>query len=383
MSDSIDTEIKGDPGEIRGLAADIRGSVAPAVAAVADSLVDARLGAEDYWRSPAGDAFTATVHGLVLPADDLAEYLSGAADALDALAGELEHSQRLMEAVRADASSAGLTVRGFIIEDPGPELPAPGPLAPGADGASAEAHRQRAVAHAAQSEKVDAFTRAAGEASEIRAKETEAARVWGAVVGDKQQRKLGFTAVAFGLDVVAGESTLRGKKHLKSAAALLSEARALSAQRASLTGFDERMAISARTRALIGEAANAQEKWRASTRLSQTMARTNGVLAVGGIAYDIVVLDRPWHEAAISGGASFAASVATGALVGSAIPIPLVGTVAGAAFGAGAAIFTSGVVDNLFEGKGVRQSIDAGSGAIADAIGTASDGARTVWKALF
>lgn len=70
-------------------------------------------------------------------------------------------------------------------------------------------------AHAAQTAKLDALTRAAGEASEIRGKETEAARLWSDVAGDKHRCRRVFTAVGLGFDVVAGEPKLRGKKHLE------------------------------------------------------------------------------------------------------------------------------------------------------------------------
>lgn len=383
MTEAIDTEVKGNPDGVRALAADLRNAAAPVVDTVADTLVDARRGAEDTWLSPAGDAFHSIVSDAILPVDGLANFLRQAAGGLDLLAGEVEQAQSQMTDVRIEAAGAGLTVSGFAIEHPGPPAPAPGTLAADAHSSVVEEHRERTQVYEAQNRRIDAFTRAAGDAAEIRTKETNAASAWSDLVGDKQNRKLGFTAVGFGLDVVAGEATLRGKKHRARATELSGMAKGLNSARPGLATLDERLALSRVNRAIIGEAADAQKAWRSSTQLGQTMARANGVLAVGGIAYDIAVRDRPWHEAAISGGASFGASVAAGALVGSAIPIPVVGTVAGATVGAAFGIFTSGAVDNLLEGGGVAESLVAGWDTTEAAGETVFNAAGSIWKALF
>ncbi len=88
----------------------------------------------------------------------------------------------------------------------------------------------------------------------------------------------------------------------------------------------------------------------------------------------------------MSNGGGFAASViagaATGAVVGSFIPVPGVGTAVGAVVGAGVGVFTSGAIDSLFEdGPDVMDAWDAGleslgdtGGAIADGVGGLVDG---------
>ena len=125
------------------------------------------------------------------------------------------------------------------------------------------------------------------------------------------------------------------------------------AARSGLATLDERIAHSKATREVIGRAADAQKAWRSSTQFSQAMARAKGPLAVAGIAYDIAVLDRPWHEAAVSGGVGLGASIAAGAAFGTLIPLPIVGTALGAGVGAAAGIYASGVVDDLFDGGGM------------------------------
>lgn len=334
MSESIDTEIKGDPDEVRALAIKLRTSAAPAISTVADTLVDARRGAEDSWQSPAGDAFRSTVHDAIHPVDGLATFLRAAADGLDVLAGEVDQAQRQMQSVRIEAAGAGLAINEFVIEHPGPATPVPSPLAADADSNAIDEHRAQSKAHDAQNQKIDAFTRAAGHASEIRTKEANAASAWSNLVGDKHNRTLGFTSLGFGLDMTQGEAKLRGKAHRARATELLGRAKDLRSTRSTVAALDERFSRSGQARALIGEAADAQKAWRSSTQLGQTMARASGVLAVGGVAYDIAVLDKPWHQAVATGSASFGASVAAGALIGTAIPVPIVGTALGAAAGA-------------------------------------------------
>ena len=382
MSTSINTEVKGEPTEVRALASDLRRSAEPVLSRAADSLVCARRDAEDAWRSPAGEAFSSIVHQTILPTDGLAEFLRHAADGLDLLAGEVEEAQRQMEEVRLEAAGAGLTVTGQLIEHPGPPALDPGPLPADADSSAIAEHDRLTEAYDAQNRKIDAFTRAAGHVSEIRSKEANAASAWSNLVGDKQNRTLGFTAVGFGLDTAQGEAKLRGRKHLARAHELSGLAKTMRSARPSLTNLDERLALSRATRAIIGDAADAQKAWRSSTRLGQTMGRAGGALAVGGIAYDIPVLDRPWHQAVISGGAGFGASVAAGALVGTAFPVPVVGTAIGAAAGAAAGIYASGVVDDLFDGGG-RGAFKAGLDTLKHDGDLLGNVALSTWKKLF
>ncbi|WP_010541282.1 hypothetical protein [Dietzia alimentaria] len=385
MGETIDTEIKGEPAGVRSLAADLRLVAAPTVSAVADALVDARRSAEDSWLSPAGSAFHSAVYDAIHPVDGLSTFLREAADGLELLAGELEQAQRQMADVRTEASAAGLTVSGFAIEHPGPATPAPGPLATNAGSAAVAEHNYLVRAHDAQNRKIKAFTRAAGEAAEVRTNEVNAASAWSDLVGDKHNRKLGFTPIGFGLDTAQGEAKLRGRKQLTRARDLSGLAKSMNAARPNLATLDERLALSKATRTIIGEAADAQKAWRSSTQIGQTMARASGVLAVGGVAYDIAVLDKPWHQAVVTGSASFGASVAAGAALGTLIPVPFLGTAIGAGVGAGVGIFTSGAIDHMFESKSfdVSDAVDAGWDELKGTVGLGTNAVTSTWKALF
>ena len=385
MSDSIDTEVPGDPGTIRALALALRGSIAPTITSVADSLVAARREAGDTWSSPAGEAFTSRVSEQIEPVDQLAGYLSDAASELDNLAGELEQCQNLMEGICRDAVSAGLSVEGFVIHHPGPPLPSPGPLPPDADTATAETHHRQTEAANSQNAKLDAYTEAANESSEVRAKENSAARSMGETVGRKQQLKLAFVGAGFGVDVATGLAPGRSTKHLDESKRLLEQSKRVGARLAGVTDFDKRRAMFEEGRKLRAESLRALADKPSSVTPKNVLRGVGGAIAVGGIAYDIAALDKPWHQAVVSGGAGFGASIAAGALVGTAIPIPIVGTVVGAGTGAVVGIFTSGMVDDLFESENttVQDAFGAGASAVTD-VGTATVNAgKSVWNALF
>jgi RHS repeat-associated protein len=86
-----------------------------------------------------------------------------------------------------------------------------------------------------------------------------------------------------------------------------------------------------------------------------TPPKIGGGLAVAGIGYDIATGKDP-VQAVAAGGGGFAASVLAGAMIGSFIPVPGVGTAVGALGGAVVGTFTSGAIDSLFE-----DGLDAGA----------------------
>ena len=385
MTHSIDTEVRGQPGELRDSAEKLRGYVTPVVATLGDTLVAARRGAEDTWSSPAGEAFNTRMSDLIDPVDQLETYLGEAASGLDLLAGELEQSQRSMEAIRSDAAAAGLAVNGFVIEDPGPPLRDPGPVPTDADTHAAAAHADQTAAYNTQRARLDAYTAAASEAAEVRSKEAHAARSWSEIVAKKQKLRLAFTGADFAVTGgAAGAIEGRGHFHRQRAKRLIDQSRALGQVRAPLPRFDSRQELSQKRYDLHRRAYDHQQQYRAANKLGPKVAlRGSSALAALGAGYDVVVLDRPWHEAAISGGASFGASVAAGALVGSMIPVPIVGTVAGAGVGAVAGIFASGSVDRMLEGGGPAAAFDAGIAAVGDAGSSTWNATTSAWNALF
>lgn len=119
-------------------------------------------------------------------------------------------------------------------------------------------------------------------------------------------------------------------------------------------------------------------------RAERISYRVGGGLAVAGVAWDIYN-GKPADQAIVSGGASFATSVAAGAAIGTLIPAPVIGTVAGALGGAVVGIFTSGAVDTLYE-DGIGSAGDAigdGWDAVYDTGASIGDLATGAWDAIF
>ena len=140
----------------------------------------------------------------------------------------------------------------------------------------------------------------------------------------------------------------------------------------------------------------ARESADAKAGAGRVAIRAGGALAAAGIVYDIAVADKPVGQAVVSGAGGFAASVVagagTGALVGSFVPVPGVGTAVGAVVGAGVGIFTSGAIDSIYEnGIGaVGDAFAAGGEAIVntgEAIGGAAEAVGgavgDAWNAIF
>lgn len=386
MSGAIDTEITGAPAGVHALADALRVSCARALDRAGDSLVTARRVCADSWSSAAGEAFSGRVSYLGPEVDVLAGLTTTTANGLDLLAGEIERCQRAMEGIRSDASSAGLQVDGNLILEPGPHLPDPATPVANADPVTVQAFAEESAAADAQRKKIEAFTRADAESKEVRTQMATAARVWANVVSDWQKKKA-LTISDFALGGVVGAAiAYRGENHRRAAKAALKHHRSMLATLGSHLDPATREAVLNRMSAVMDEAKLGQETWRNSNSLGQKVAfRGGGLLAAGGVVYDVAVLDKPWHQAAISGGASFGASVAAGAAIGTMVPVPVVGTVLGAAGGAVVGIFTSGAVDSMFQNQDsdVASAIDAGAAAITDAGKAVGNAGKSVWNALF
>jgi hypothetical protein len=108
----------------------------------------------------------------------------------------------------------------------------------------------------------------------------------------------------------------------------------------------------------------------ANSKLIKGVSRgLSGTLAGVGIAYDIAN-GKPVAQAVTAGVASWAAATAAGAAIGTLIPVPVVGTLAGAAGGFLVGAFTSGAVNSLFEhGPGnLGTAAEEGLNSIGDTV---------------
>jgi hypothetical protein len=382
---SVDTEIKGSPASIEGAAEWLRGTLGKAISSGADALAGARSTAASDWDGEAGRSFTSTMGSAVDRADTLEAAASSVAGSLDAYATRLGSLQHRMADIRGAASAAGLTVSGYVIEDPGPGpanpgQPPVGPISP----AAADAYNAAVTAYNEHQDKIRAYNRAATDADAVQTELVAAARA----LQDEYRGLEGPDWVLNASDIAGGlagavmefnASALRGTADYLAG---LSRAH-LDRLRANPSGlstlYDDLDHWSRVAQDADDLARNADDLARTSRSFP---LKAGGALAAVGIGLDIAGGEDP-VQAVASGAGGFAASVAagaaTGAVIGSFVPIPGVGTAAGAVIGAGVGIFTSGAIDSLFEnGPDVGAAVDAGVDALADTGEAIGDGVGAV-----
>lgn len=391
----IDTKIDGRPETIEAAAAWVRNSLAAAITDAVSQIYSVRNRADSGWRGAAAEAFRDKMTGAGRTGDDFSESAVKMAQTFDDTAADLRGAQREMERIRTEAASAGLPVNERTIQDPGPAPPAAGaaPTGEAATPVSVAAHDQAAQAVEAHARKVAAYQQAKIDADDVRVKwrasaeaitkvsNTTAAQAWFSV-----------TDIANSTAAAAAAQAHRSVL-LKHSTALLNDAnqamRHISAVHDGYTGIvTDRKGMYQnldRARASTQAAGTAADDAAKATKLGEKFTlKAGGALAAAGVVYEISQGKDP-VQATVGGVASFGASVAVGAGVGSLIPVPVVGTAAGAIVGAGVGVFTSGMVDSLFE-NGVDEiggAIEDGAKAVADVGSAIGGGVKDAWNSVF
>lgn len=375
---SIDTEITGSPSSIRASAEWIGSTLRRAVGEGLDAFADARTQARGDWRGETGTAFEGAMGRAVHTSEDLRRAASTVHGTFLDYAGELEVCQDRMEGIRTDARSAGLTVTGYVIQPPGPGPAAPGHPPDVASQHQVEAYNAAVTAYNAHQALVgvynDLATRAQGVWSDIE-------RAWERV--SAQNRALDGPGWAFQLSDIAGglggaltslhASVLRdnAKYFADLSADYLDRLRASTGVPNATQYYDDLDSWRATATGAADDAARASRLANVSRVAPVALG---GFLAVGGVFYDLYGPEQESvGQAVTSNLGGFAASVGAGAVVGTAIGGP-VGTVVGTVVGAGVGIFTSGMIDGLWENGGdVSDALMAGADALGDAGGAIAD----------
>lgn len=353
----IDTRIEGDPSAVASTADWLRATLASKIKLTVDDIRSATTVARADWHGEASDAFVSRMTTGADKADGLQSAVVSSAQAIDHFADELRRAQSEMQSIRENAGSAGLSVDGFVINDPDTT-----------DKFAAYATALNAADAAREVEKLAADT--------LKNVWADLSSKWFFVVGD-------LINGAAGTLVAAHSSTLL--KHSKFLAEesekFLNLAKAApegSAAALVYRDFDASRAL----------ATSADDAAKAAASAESTAGRVGlklgGAMAVGGVVYDIAN-GKDVDQAIVSGGVGFGASVLAGAAIGTAIPVPVVGTAVGALGGAVVGIFASGAVDSLYQnGIGaVGDAISDGATAVAD-TGKALGGlAEDAWNAIF
>ncbi|MFS0895955.1 hypothetical protein [Mycolicibacterium litorale] len=295
--------------------------------------------------------------GGATKADGLAEAAAKCAQEFDDFASELERAQSEMRIVRENAANAGLTVDGFVINDPSE-----------ADKYPAYATALNAAAAAQSIEEIASDT--------LKNVWSDISSKWFFVVGDLINGAAGTLIAAHSSTLLKQSKFLadESEKFLNLAKTAPPGTTAATVYR----DFDASRAL----------ASSADDAAKAAASAESTAGRlglkVGGALAIGGIAYD-VVNGKDVDQAIVSGGVGFGASVLARAAIGTAIPVPVVGTAVGALGGAVVGIFASGAVDSLYQnGIGaVGTAIDDGASAVAEAGKAVGGLAEDVWDAIF
>ena len=383
---AIDTEITGSPGSIRAAAEWVGGSLRTAVESGTDAFADARTTAGGDWRGEAGSAFESAMGRAVQQSDNLRHAATEVRTAFSDYAGSLERCQDRMEDIRSDARAADLTVAGFTIESPGSGPARPGRPPADASQGQVDSYNSDVAAYNAHQEKVRVYNDLVTRADEVW---SDIESAWERV--SAKNHGMDGPGWVFQLSDVAGG--LSGALLQVHTSALRGNAQYFADLSAE---YLDRLRSSSRV-TNAAQFYDDLDHWRSTAATSaDDLARASrlasigkyappalgGVLAIGGGFYDYHVKGESAAQAITSNAGGFAASVATGAAVGTFIGGP-VGTAAGAVIGAGVGVFTSGMIDGLFEYDGdVSDALMAGADSVVDAGGALVDAGKDVGGAI-
>lgn len=400
---SVDTEIKGSPTEIEAASDFLRKHLAPKLDDTVDDFNNARKDADSSWDSQAGRQFSGLMTRARTKASDLHTATTTMATDLDTFASKLRSCQSEMSTVRKDARTAGLTVAGYVVEEPGAGPPRPPERFTGTPAEVAQ-HNADVAAYNAHQKLVNAYNHAAAEAGRIDREYNTACvalqhdytlgahAAWVVTLADILG-KTGEAAigVSIGLRKSALHTTAQGLVDEVKAAIADLEAhpeRYLKRKWGFLKTLDED-ALRADQLALEGKLSRAEQLLDDASRIHgpkipKFVGRFGKVLGPLGLAigvYNDYEEGESTTQIAVSQGVSFAAGVGSGAAVGAAVGsvVPVAGTavgaVAGAIVGAGVSIFTDGAIDSFFEdGPDVGKAFGAGVDALEDTGGAIVDG---------
>jgi hypothetical protein len=384
---SLDTEITGEPASIRSASTWLRDTLAPALDGSIDALNDARKTAASDWQGATGSAFAGAMSRGVSEVDPIHAGVQRVAGCFDDFAGSLQSCQGRMESIRGAARAAGLTVAGFVIQDPGAGPAHPGEPPEFTSQGQLDSWNRVVAAYNEHQEKIRAYNQLAQRVEEVW---NDIERAWERV--SSTDRALDAASWTFSLSDVAGGlggalreldvSILRKDAlHFKGMSdSYLARLRATSSvpPNGAAQFYDD-------LDHWKGVGQGADDTLSAASRAARVAKvapiAAGGLLALGGTYYDYQYGGESIEQAAASNLGGFAASVGTGALIGTAIGGP-VGTAVGAVVGAGVGVFTSGMIDGLWENNGdvsdafmsgVDTVVDTGE-ALVDVGGSIVDG---------
>lgn len=381
----IETEIKGSPASIRQAGTWLGGTVKRAVGRGGDAMLDARREAGSEWLGETGASFADAMSRGVTVADQVERSVGEVRTAFDDYAGSLERCQNQMAGIREDARGKGLTVAGFTIQEPGAGPARPGNPPETVPQGQVDAYNADVAAYNDHQDRIRGYNELVARAEEVW---NEIERAWERVSAkdralDGANWAIVLTDIAGGLTGAAlnlhgsilskdadyfarlaqeGLDRLRGSPRVPNAAQF----------------YDD---LDRYSRLAAGSADDAARASRFLTAGKALPLAAGGLLTGVGIWYDMESGGESAEQAVVSNVGGFAASVATGAVVGTAIGGP-VGLVVGTGVGAGVGVFTSGMIDGLWDSGDVTEAFGAGVDTLVDTGGALVDGASDVGGAI-
>ena len=342
-----DTYIDGDPADISRVGHLIRCHLAAALAAAGDNAEEARRIADDAWEGEASDRYLREASWIVRVVDEFHARTLSAADDFDTLSVALASALADMSDIRDRAASAGLPVVCNTIGDPGPY----------SDESLLRIYDELADAA------TDVHRRWARDIAGVTHRWTSAA--WAAL----------FTTTT-GFDYLTGELAQRVDQLAQRASMCLEHSvRSMQAvlDLAPGTPYDEVRRLFGQAKASTDDFASTIAKRGALAPIPTRLAVGTGavgLLAGAGIDY---FAGEPLEQAVVSNSAGLAASIAAGAIAGSAFPG--LGTLGGALAGTAVGIFASGSVDHLYEDSSATflSTLDAGVSELNEAKDALAD----------
>lgn len=397
----INTKIDGSPDSIWEAGQWIHDSLASSISDAVSQIYEARNNADSEWQGEASEAFQTKMTTGGRRGEEFASAAETMAEKINNVGDALRRAHRDMAGIRSEAGSAGLTVTGETIEDPGAAPPAAGP-APTGESATPEAmrlHADAVDAERAHAKKVAAYRIAEQDAERVRQQWEETAQEL-ATTSNSVGEKAWFPVMDIAAGATVGAAAaIQGSILFKQSQAYLDDA-AKAMQHVKAYGgvvldrqglYQQLDRTQASTRAA---AAAADDAAKATSKGHITGLKVGGALAVAGVAYDIAQ-GKPADQAIVSGAAGFGASVGMAVGIGAVVGGP-VGAGIGAVVGAGVGVFTSGMVDSLYENgigavgqaasDGVEALADTGEAILDGATGAAdavAGGVKDAWDAIF
>ncbi len=404
----LDTEIKGEPGNLRSVSQWLRQDLKGGFDGLGTAVAVERTDATGDWEGDAATAFDGRAQTLVESSDDGASISGHVATLVGDLADDLKTAQDLMADVRMRARGGDLTVSGFWVRNPGAGPPSAGTLPADATPSETTAWGQADQAVRDHNSKVEVWNTCVELANQAQQKWLDALEAAAGAWQNHDSQYVGISAQLLSAGIQLELIRRTTPILVADVDDMLDRANQLRNHADALKAPDGTIRDHQRYYDLLDEAdrlddvhpgaKSALSNW----ELPKGLTRGLWALDVAAAGYGIY---SDWDEegptqavvsnaapAAASIGAGILAGAGTGALIGSFIPVPGVGTAAGVVVGAGVGLaigaFTSGAVDSLFD-SGADTLGDWGGAVgdgfeeVGDTVGGVLDGAGEVFDSIF